>query len=891
MSALIGLAVVGMYAIVDWINAGSGESGGSGASSGSGASGGSGGFPGNLGPFPTGPPSSKHPEGSSNRTFPGKPWSPEEAMVVKAKLWQVFSWTQKPAHDALFELYGPGSKDGPLSETVGGTGRFGPTAIRLGFHGCLRDRSGNGGCDGCLYSAELDKPYMDYVGQHVVPNDFPGAPNFNNGLKPLVDILEEVYTNESFPEKSPFLNKSLFHSGKSRADLWAFAGAVATEFAIGQNNMVCHNPDWEWPCNYPDSLETNGFWSRHCTQKAGQEDCAINVVNHIKFKTGRTDCIPAQVYQLVDGSTCPENLDINKEWQCEAAGLEQGITVQFSKAVKGSDAKCISKGSPPVSDSISLCHRSVREKYDSAQGYYVVNPLHIDVYLEQCPSGYEVKDEAECIKASEYILLPFVKKDAWQVQLEYGGCFVFTEYVYGGKIRQVVEYQDGLPPPPPDTELRNRLRNVCRFPETKVQGYMDSKWGKEPGNGMDGEQTVQFFKEEFGLTPRESVALLGAHSVGRFHARSSLFRYIWVRNGGQTLNNEYYRNMANLPDYRFSDPDCAKIGDAKGNPPEGKWKLESRSEQKNLGPYAWFLFRKICLTDCRSLSEVERNNDENANCCQDLPDGDTCNPSCVEWNSEGGNHELMLPSEIGFYYKFHVNNTEHIPLFSGCPGMQNLENPDCYWYSGKDCEYEEVGCPLNDAPADKDLKMHEVVELYADNQDQWVKEFNEVFQKVMHNGYEWSKLDDAPDTTTDVVCPYQTTSIDPNLRYWVCINKTQLSEPFRISSELDGHFLQLDDITGAFETSASDSSATTPTNQMWYWAPLPGGGKQLVNGLMHFGAGNLYFNSSSRYLQNQIGMLSRAYSGDAVTYYDHFDDRSWTQNLYQWKIQNVDDVV
>lgn len=869
VSALLILGLGGLYAIVDRMNAGDGT-----------------GKAPNLGSPSPSPPVDGIVQGN-----PGQSWSQEEALVVKAKLWQIFSWTTEPVHEVLFQLYGPDSKDGPLWETIGATGRFAPTAIRLGFHGCLRDREGTGGCDGCLYSDELDKPYMDYVSQHVIPNDSPGAPNFNNGLKPLADVLEELYTNRSFPDKSLSLDASLYSTGKSRADLWAFAAAVATEFAIGQNNMVCHNPDWEWPCSYPDSLETNGFWSKHCTQKQGQADCAIKIVNRIQFRTGRRDCVPTQMYQMLErtpGSpTCPDHLDISTEWQCEAAGKEQGATVQFLNSTSDSEATCTTQASDLVPGGQSLCHLSMRQKYNSGQGYYVVNPLHIDVYLQLCPSAYEIKDENECIKASEYLLLPFVKQDDYQVPLEYSGCFVFTEYLWGGRIRQVVEYQSGLPSPPPDLELRNRLRNICRFPDVKVQGYMDSKWGKEPGNEMDGEQTVKYFKDEFGLTGRETVALLGAHSVGRFHARSSLFRYIWVRNGGQTLNNEYYRNMANLPDYRFTDPDCMKVGDANGDPPVGQWRMLSRDEKTTGGPYMWELYRKICSTDCRVLSEDKQAENE---CCQDVPAGGTCNPSCVDWSSEGGNHEMMIPSEIGLYYKFHVNSTEHIPLYSGCPGMDNLANQDCFWYSGSSCEHEEVGCPLNDAPADDNMKMHEVVELYAANQDLWVEEFNRVFEKVMLNGYDSSMMAEGPDATTDVVCPYQTTNLDQNLRYWVCFSTKQLSEPFILSSAHDGRHLQLNKTTGVFETGASNPG-DTPTNQLWYWASLPGGSKQLVNGLMHFGVGNLYHNLTSGYLQNQQGMLSRAHSGDSVTYYGHFDSSPWMQALYQWNIKDVDSFV
>ena len=40
----------------------------------------------------------------------------------------------------------------------------------------------------------------------------------------------------------------------------------------------------------------------------------------------------------------------------------------------------------------------------------------------------------------------------------------------------------------------------------------------------DGGETVQYFQDEFNLTSQETVALMGAHSFGRFHVQTSLFR-------------------------------------------------------------------------------------------------------------------------------------------------------------------------------------------------------------------------------------------------------------------------------------------------------------------------------------------------------------------------------
>jgi len=246
----------------------------------------------------------------------------------------------------------------------------------------------------------------------------------------------------------------------------------------------------------------------------------------------------------------------------------------------------------------------------------------------------------------------------------------------------------------------------------------------------------------------------------------------------------------------------------------------------------------------------------------------------------------MLPSEMGFYFKFHANHSGGYPEYYGCPGMENFQNPsvDCRRFSGDgSCDWGFVDCPKNEAPAADGLKMHEVVELYAHDQDQWVKDFHEVYEKVIQNGYDVTTLTDSPDPA-DLICPYQLHKLTyPKLTSFNCFTEAQLGEPFGISSVLDGHCLQLNELTGIFETDVCSAPGARRDNQKWFWAETAVG-KQLVNGLMHFGVGNLYYNETSKYFQNAIGFISRDYNGEAVHYYDHFDTTAWMQPYYEWNI-------
>ena len=62
----------------------------------------------------------------------------------------------------------------------------------------------------------------------------------NNGLLFTADMLELVYTDKDFPKQAPALTVSMKDSGKSRADLWAFAALVAIQWGGNSNNLACN---------------------------------------------------------------------------------------------------------------------------------------------------------------------------------------------------------------------------------------------------------------------------------------------------------------------------------------------------------------------------------------------------------------------------------------------------------------------------------------------------------------------------------------------------------------------------------------------------------------------------------------------------------------------------
>ena len=52
---------------------------------------------------------------------------------------------------------------------------------------------------------------------------------------------------------------------------------------------------------------------------------------------------------------------------------------------------------------------------------------------------------------------------------------------------------------------------------------------------------MSFFATEFGFDANETVALMGAHTLGKASSDNSGFSGPWISGGTQFFNNEYYK--------------------------------------------------------------------------------------------------------------------------------------------------------------------------------------------------------------------------------------------------------------------------------------------------------------------------------------------------------------
>ena len=196
---------------------------------------------------------------------PGSDWTGAEIESTRARILQAMD----PDWEVQFNMYGRGHWG------VHGKQVTENKMLRLAFHDCVRYTDGTGGCDGCLN--------WRGVGAET-PSIFDHSDNYkydpvnqtdNNGLEDVVEQLELIYTTIDWPLRQASLTGSLQQLGKSRADLWQFAGLVALERALERANRACDLDKWS---------------RQQITLLESREACEFKLRAPLKFWSGRADC-------------------------------------------------------------------------------------------------------------------------------------------------------------------------------------------------------------------------------------------------------------------------------------------------------------------------------------------------------------------------------------------------------------------------------------------------------------------------------------------------------------------------------------------------------------------------------------------------------------------------
>ena len=145
---------------------------------------------------------------------------------------------------------------------------------------------------------------------------------------------------------------------------------------------------------------------------------------------------------------------------------------------------------------------------------------------------------------------------------------------------------------------------------------------------------------------------------------------------------------------------------------------------------------------------------------------------CERWGFNWGIDEMAIPAEMGLYLDFEVTG-DGIPY--GCPGLEFFKTEN-WFQKGKRLTWSVFPKPGNKWPNPKyqggfiksdpqcglnqfmgegeTLPVSQHFEKYAKNQDLWVSDFFDAYEKMLANGYN-GDLVDSGYTYDKIVCPRQ----------------------------------------------------------------------------------------------------------------------------------------
>ena len=227
----------------------------------------------------------------------------------------------------------------------------------------------------------------------------------------------------------------------------------------------------------------------------------------------------------------------------------------------------------------------------------------------------------------------------------------------------------------------------------------------------NGVQTADYFLKNFGFTARESLALMGAHTIGKYSTFHTHIDYAWVRLRGsmrtKVLNNEYYKTLTAEPGH-VKDGYC--VGMLDGSPATKQWhvfaNLFEATWPQDIAGSDWqqrprrFLWHHEVTRgpNCHALDEdgefkgmqtpwvdTEKKKDDFIELVNDLQayaEGkgyDSMYNYCCDLQRNGQNDEQCnqavqnrirhLASDVGFYFKFDFDNAG-LPI--GCDGIDRF---------------------------------------------------------------------------------------------------------------------------------------------------------------------------------------------------------------------------
>ena len=127
------------------------------------------------------------------------------------------------------------------------------------------------------------------------------------------------------------------------------------------------------------------------------------------------------------------------------------------------------------------------------------------------------------------------------------------------------------------TDVFNHKRFRVGRDDCSRDGQETDRKENFPGPNMQNVNEVwAFFKKAFGLTLKETVALMGAHSLGKLRSKNSGFEGPWIadvvqKGGANILDSRYYLEIVAVPWFMKKMKQCPKRHQWQRNGPSMGW--------------------------------------------------------------------------------------------------------------------------------------------------------------------------------------------------------------------------------------------------------------------------------------------------------------------------------
>jgi len=654
-------------------------------------------------------------------------------------------------------------------------------AIQLGFHDCLKYKDGAegdgvDGCDGCLNWKGMDFEFKEtwFVGN---PDNQSNVNHFtrsypishetgNNGLDGTVKALELIYTSTSWPSSARSVNVSLKDSGKSRADLWAFAATVALEMEIVRTNYAC---DIDVERQQTGILE-------------GRDKCDIKLHRPIKFQYGRKDCIPEEGQDAPYKTSRTENHDnpwghgdnvisnFNRDFGMTA---EETIALMAAHGIQG----------------------RVHNKFLATKYAWIGTPYLSNMFFKQMAEKpmYGLDPDVDGFERLN-VVLPG-DKDGNPVDN------------YGYKLTCTAMWNltnaNGDDGPCYFKRQANLKKNMVHRPSS-MYAAVENFGPQLATDGVVSDYGWHYFASLVQDNPwielqLSSTKIVRTITITMTIHGGAVFKNVEIRAGmervGEASNDIININTlcgvfegpgARLRAYTIECPEPieAKYITVQIKKPEtylqineiqinDESSLESFKQEKPDDKY----LRPMCFDTKRRLGnpnldgEILRipkdNVDENGDmisgwwtinppddCCAnatyvDIPDNKHYKiqkGGCKQVLSKNGDtHNFLLNFEMSMYLNFSVNENNRA---HGCRGMEPLTlDTDKVKFNMVGEEFIDCGKNMKNMFSASGDSYSEIIEKYADDHEFWAKEFLEGWDKMLRNGYTSEQLFDAPQTS------------------------------------------------------------------------------------------------------------------------------------------------